>query len=105
MTGPRPVATSSSSADTSEVLPLASVTVTVTCSSVTLASSSLVSTIEVMPRLRNARASSFWLSASSSGTRPGRTSTMVTSAPMDRQNEANSTPTAPAPSTMTDLGR
>jgi hypothetical protein len=99
------VATSSSSADTSEVLPLASVTVTVTCSSVTLASSSLVPTIEVMPRRLNARASSRWISASSRGTRPGRTSTIVTSAPMDRQKEANSTPTAPAPSTITDLGR
>ena len=30
---------------------------------------------------------------------------MVTSAPMERQKEANSTPTAPAPSTITDLGR
>ena len=97
------MATSSSSADTSEVLALASVTVTVTCSSVTLASSSLVSTIEVIPRFE--RPATALAVGVLQRDQAGRTSTIVTSAPMDRQKEANSTSTAPAPSTMTDLGR
>jgi hypothetical protein len=58
-----------------------------------------------MPRFLKRRASSFEISSSSTGTTRGRNSTRVTSVPKLRKMEANSTPTAPAPMTMRDLGR
>ena len=57
-----------------------------------------------MPRLRNARASSFEMSSSSSGARRGSASSRVTSAPNDRYSDANSSPTAPAPMTTAEDG-
>ena len=53
-----------------------------------------------MPRRRKARSSSLELASSSSGTRCGSASTMVTSAPKDFQALANSTPMTPPPSTI-----
>ena len=58
----------------------------------------------VIPRLRNARATAFERSSSSSGASQGRASTIVTSAPKDRYIDANSRPTAPAPITTTEPG-
>ena len=55
-------------------------------------------------RLRKARSSAFDACSSSSGTRWGRASTMVTSAPKDRQTLANSQPMTPPPSTTTEAG-
>ena len=52
-----------------------------------------------MPRLRNARSSSFDDASSSSGPRCGSASTIVTSTPKDFQALANSTPMTPPPST------
>ena len=57
-----------------------------------------------MPRLRKARSSSLLLLSSSSGTRWGSASTMVTSAPNERQTDANSQPMAPAPRMTTEPG-
>ena len=57
-----------------------------------------------MPRLRYARSSSLELASSSSGTRWGSASTIVTSAPKDFQAEANSTPMTPPPSTIAERG-
>ena len=57
-----------------------------------------------MPRLRNARSSSLELASSSSGTRWGSASTMVTSAPKDFHALANSTPMTPPPRTIADAG-
>ena len=57
-----------------------------------------------MPRLRKTRASSFEISSSSTGTSRGRNSRIVTSLPKLRKIDANSTPTAPAPITISDLG-
>jgi hypothetical protein len=57
-----------------------------------------------MPRLRKARSSSLLLLSSSSGTRCGSASTIVTSAPKERQTEANSQPMAPAPRITTEPG-
>ena len=53
-----------------------------------------------MPRRRKARSSSLELASSSSGTRCGSASTMVTSVPKDVQALANSTPITPPPSTI-----
>jgi hypothetical protein len=44
------------------------------------------------------------ISASSTGRICGSTSTTVTSAPMVRKNDANSTPIAPDPTTSSDFG-
>ena len=57
-----------------------------------------------MPRRRKARSSSLELDSSSGGTRCGSASTMVTSAPKERQTLANSTPITPPPSTTTEAG-
>ena len=57
-----------------------------------------------MPRRRNARSSSLQLDSSSSGTRCGSASTIVTSEPKDFQMLANSTPMTPPPRTITDAG-
>ncbi len=57
-----------------------------------------------MPRRRNARSSSLELASSSSGTRWGSISTMVTSAPNERQTLANSTPMTPPPRMTADRG-
>ena len=57
-----------------------------------------------MPRLRNAFSSSGEISSSSSGTMRGRASSRVTSLPKDRKMDANSTPTAPAPTMTTVFG-
>ena len=57
-----------------------------------------------MPRLRNTRASSFEISSSSTGTMRGKNSRIVTSVPKLRKIDANSTPTAPAPITISDFG-
>ena len=51
----------------------------------------------LMPRRRKARSSSLELASSSSGTRCGSASTIVTSAPKDFQTLANSTPMTPPP--------
>jgi len=60
--------------------------------------------LNLMPRLRKARSSSFELFSSSTGTRCGRPSTMVTSVPKDFHAEANSTPITPPPSTIAVFG-
>ncbi len=60
--------------------------------------------LKEMPRLRNARSRALEQAMSSLGTRLGRASTMVTSAPNDFQTLANSTPMTPPPSTITLLG-
>ncbi len=57
-----------------------------------------------MPLRRNWRSSSLEEDSSSSGTRWGSASTIVTVAPKEFHTEANSHPMAPAPSTMTDAG-
>jgi len=64
----------------------------------------IITSENVMPRRRNARSSCFELASSSSGSRWGSASTMVTSAPNDFQTLANSTPMTPPPSTTTDAG-
>ncbi len=53
-----------------------------------------------MPRRLSSLASAFWVSTSSLGPTLSSISTMVTSAPKAFQTVANSTPMAPAPSTM-----
>ena len=58
----------------------------------------------LMPLRRNCRSSSFDEDSSSSGTRCGSASTIVTWAPKEFHTEANSQPIAPAPSTTTDAG-
>ncbi len=62
--------------------------------------SNVVPTRQLIPRLSNCLRSSWPIASSSSGTRLGAISTSVTSQPTLRQNDANSTPTAPAPSTI-----
>ena len=57
-----------------------------------------------MPRLRNARVSSLEMSSSSIGSSRGSISTRVTCEPKALKMEANSVPTAPAPSTTSDSG-
>ena len=57
-----------------------------------------------MPRRRKARSSSLELDSSSAGSRWGSASTIVTSAPNERQTLANSTPMTPPPSTTTEVG-
>ena len=57
-----------------------------------------------MPRLRKARSSSLELFSSSTGTRCGRPSTIVTSVPKDFHAEANSTPMTPPPRMIADFG-
>ena len=57
-----------------------------------------------MPRRRKARSSSFELDSSSSGSRCGSISTIVTSAPNDRHTLANSTPITPPPRITTEAG-
>ena len=57
-----------------------------------------------MSRFRNCRSSSLDTSSSSIGSARGSISTRVTSAPNERNTEANSVPTAPAPRTAIDLG-
>ncbi len=57
-----------------------------------------------MPRRRKARSSSLELDSSSGGSRCGSISTIVTSAPNDRQTLANSTPITPPPRITTDEG-
>ncbi len=57
-----------------------------------------------MPRFLKTRVSSFEISSSSTGTTRGRNSRIVTSAPKLRKMDANSTPTAPAPITISDFG-
>src|SRR5881227_1897754 len=66
--------------------------------------STLAPVKKLMPRLRYARASSLEISSSSTGTRRGSISRIVTSASNERNIDANSTPTAPAPTTTSDLG-
>ena len=94
------MATSSSSA--SSCLPPSRVT----CTPVAVVStfSERVPSSCLMPRLRNARSSSLEEVSSSSGTRWGSASTMVTSAPNARQTLANSQPIAPAPRMITEAG-
>ena len=57
-----------------------------------------------MPRFLKTRVSSFEISSSSTGTTRGKNSRIVTSVPKLRKIDANSTPTAPAPITTSDLG-
>ena len=57
-----------------------------------------------MPRRRKARSISFELDSSSAGSRCGSISTIVTSAPNERQTLANSTPITPPPRMTTDAG-
>ncbi len=57
-----------------------------------------------MPFFLNAFSSSAEMSSSSSGTTRGSTSRIVTSVPNVRKMDANSTPTAPAPTTTRDFG-
>ncbi len=97
MTGPRPTATSSSSAST--VSPFSSVTTTPLSSCVT--PWKRMPSLYSMPRLRKARSSCFETDSSSFGTRWGSASMIVTSAPKDFQTLANSTPMTPPPSTAT----
>src|SRR6478735_7448058 len=94
--GPRPTATSSRSAFSS--VPSSSSTVTPESSWVTLLNRTPV--LKPILRLRNARSTSLAAHGSSSGTRVGSASTMVTSVPKEAQVEANSTPMTPPPSTM-----
>ncbi len=98
--GPRPTATSSSSA--SIVSP--PWTVTRTPSSVCSTDSNGVPVRSVMPRLRNARSRTLETASSSAATRRGSASTIVTSAPKDLHTLANSQPMTPPPSTMADAG-
>jgi len=102
--GARPTATSTFSASSACCFPSLVVKVTFTpwpaCSTL----STLVPTCEPMPRLRKTRASSLLTSSSSFGTSRGRYSRMVTSEPKLRKMEPNSTPTAPAPITISDFG-
>ena len=58
----------------------------------------------VIPRRVNVRASSFETSSSSTGTMRGSASRIVTWTPYEAKTSANSTPTAPAPTTAIDLG-
>ena len=55
-------------------------------------------------RLRKARSSALEDCSSSSGSRCGSASMMVTSAPNERHTLANSQPITPPPSTITDAG-
>ena len=57
-----------------------------------------------MPRRRNARSSPLLIAMSSFGTRWGRASTIVTSAPKERHTLANSTPITPPPRMSTRSG-
>ena len=59
---------------------------------------------KAMPRLRKARSSCLELASSSSGTRCGSASTIVTSAPNDFHTLANSTPMTPPPRITADRG-
>ena len=102
--GMRPTATSSISASSRTSSPLEVLPVTTTPASVFSSFSSFVSTCDLMPRLRNDFASSVETSSSSSGTNLGNSSTIVVSAPKREYTDANSTPTAPAPMTISDLG-
>src|SRR5664280_2332002 len=99
-TGPRPTATRNSSA--SIVLPPSRDTVTP--ESVDFTDSNRAPSSMPMPRLRNARSTSFEEDSSSSGTTCGSASMIVTSAPNERQTEANSQPIAPAPRMATEAG-
>ena len=101
----RPTATSSASAfrvssPSAPVTPIA----TPPSAFSRLAGSARVPVSTRMPRLPKALASSAETSGSSAGTIRSRISTMVTSVPKSRYMLANSTPTAPLPSTISEPG-
>ena len=104
MTGPRPTATSSSSASITLRSPSAPSTVTATPVSVCSTLLNGVPVRNAMPRLRNARSSAFDEASSSTATSRGSASTIVTSAPKLRHTLANSQPMTPPPSTTTEAG-
>ena len=64
----------------------------------------LTPVLKLILRLRNARSSCLASAGSSSGTRVGSASTIVTSAPKDFQTEANSTPMTLPPMMTTSSG-
>ncbi len=100
MTGPRPTATSSSSASITSPPS----TVTATPWSVTLTLWNGVPVRKAIVRLRNARSRALEDASSSTATSRGSASMIVTSAPKLRQTLANSQPITPPPSTTTDDG-
>ena len=103
VTGARPTATSRISASISDSFsPCLSVTLTPPSWGSALVS--WVAVITFMPRFFSWRSSSFETSSSSIGRMRGSISTSVTSDPNERKTEANSVPTAPAPSTTIDFG-
>ena len=79
-------------------------TVTATPSSVRLTDSNGVPVRKPILRLRKARSSALDDASSSAATSRGSASTMVTSAPNERQTLANSQPITPPPSTTTEAG-
>ncbi len=99
--GPRPTATSSSSAS------MTSPPSTVTAHAVVgglRRSRSGVPVRKAILRLRKARSRALEEASSSAATSRGRASTMVTSAPKLRHTLANSQPMTPPPSTITEAG-
>ncbi len=104
VSGARPTATRTFSASLTTCLPSEAVKVTFAPVLVGSTFSTLAPVLMSMPRFLKTRASSLLMSSSSAGTTRGRYSRMVTSEPKLRKMEANSTPTAPAPMTMRDLG-
>jgi hypothetical protein len=103
VTGLRPIAESSTSASRVSLLPPLS-SASRTPPSIGSKLFILVPVITLMPRLRNAFSRSAETSSSSIGRMRGSISISVTSEPNDRKIEANSVPTAPAPSTARVLG-
>ena len=95
--GLRPTATSSLSNSHLLVLPLASVTVSCTPLPCARMFSALAPVSQRMPCFLKQRSSSFETSSSSTGTRRGSISRIVTLVPKRWKIDANSTPTAPAP--------
>src|SRR5207237_10499253 len=69
-----------------------------------LTGATLTPVLRVIPRRVKVRASSFETSSSSTGTTRGSASSRVTCTPYEAKTSANSTPTAPAPTTAIDLG-
>src|SRR5713226_7043630 len=102
--GRRPTAMSTFSAATVWVFPSLVLNVTVAPRASFFTDSTAASVKICMPFLRNALSSSLEISSSSSGTIRGSISRMVTSVPNVRKMDANSTPTAPAPTTTRLLG-
>ena len=104
VTGPRPVATSRYSALIFAVLPSAPCASSSTPFAPAFALVTLVPVSTLMPCFLNERSSSAETASSSTGTRRGSSSMIVTSLPKRRKIDANSTPTAPLPMMAIDFG-